>query len=77
MLVEMRTTEMLVHGWDVAKATGQSTDLDPELAEARIDSFRKMRAAGRGRGMFDDEKPVPPGAPAADRLAAAAGRVVG
>jgi uncharacterized protein (TIGR03086 family) len=76
MLIEMRTTELLVHGWDVAKATGQSTDLDPELAEAKIESFRKMRTARRGRGVFDDEKPVPPGATAADRLAAAAGRVV-
>jgi uncharacterized protein (TIGR03086 family) len=76
MLVEMRTTEMLVHGWDIAKATGQSTDLDPELAESRIESFRKMRAARRGSGMFADEKPAPPGATAADRLAAAAGRAM-
>jgi uncharacterized protein (TIGR03086 family) len=76
MLAEMRVTEMLVHGWDVAKATGQPTDLDPELAEERIEPFRAMRASGRGRGMFRDEQPVPDGATAADRLAALAGRTV-
>jgi uncharacterized protein (TIGR03086 family) len=76
MLVEMRTTEMLLHGWDVAKATGQSTDLDPELADSRIESFRLMRANRRGRGVFNDEQPAPDDATAADRLAAAAGRVV-
>jgi uncharacterized protein (TIGR03086 family) len=75
-LVEMRTTEMLVHGWDLAKATGQSTDLDPELADSRIESFRMMRASRRGQGMFNDEQPAPADATAADRLAAAAGRVV-
>jgi hypothetical protein len=25
--------ETFTHGWDLAKATGQSTDLDPALAE--------------------------------------------
>jgi uncharacterized protein (TIGR03086 family) len=75
-LVEMRVNEMMTHGWDVAKATGQSTDLDPELAESCIQAFRAMRAAGRGKGMFADEQPAPKGATVADRLAALAGRVV-
>src|SRR6185295_18455579 len=26
-------TDTFTHGWDVAKATGQSTDIDPALAE--------------------------------------------
>jgi uncharacterized protein (TIGR03086 family) len=76
-LVEMRTTEMLLHGWDIAKATGQSTDLDPELADSRLESFRMMRAEGRGRGMFNDAQPARADATAADRLAAASGRAVG
>jgi uncharacterized protein (TIGR03086 family) len=78
-LAEMRVTEMMTHGWDLAKATGQSTDLDPELADSLIDNFRRMRAraGGASSGMpFDDEQPVGDDAPPADRLAAAAGRRV-
>jgi uncharacterized protein (TIGR03086 family) len=73
-LVGMRVNEMLLHGWDLAKATGQSTDLDPELAESCIPAFKAARAGGRGKGMFADEQPAPDDAPPADRLAAAAGR---
>ena len=29
-----RFLDVLVHGWDVAKSTGQDTALDPELVEA-------------------------------------------
>ena len=32
-LLGMACTDVFQHGWDLAKATGQSTDLDPELAE--------------------------------------------
>jgi uncharacterized protein (TIGR03086 family) len=78
-LAEMRVTEMMTHGWDLARATGQSTDLDPELAESLIDNFRRMRARTDGPSSnlpFDEEQPVADDAPAADRLAAAAGRRV-
>jgi uncharacterized protein (TIGR03086 family) len=75
-LVEMRVNEMMVHSWDLARATGQSTDLDEELAESCIEAFRTLRASGRGGDMFADVQPVPDTAPAADRLAALAGRVV-
>jgi uncharacterized protein (TIGR03086 family) len=76
VLVIMRTSEMMVHGWDLAKATGQSTDLDAEVAEECIESFRRLRASGRGAGVFADAQPVPDDALAADRLAAIAGRAV-
>src|ERR1043165_10228943 len=32
-LMGLATSDIFTHAWDVAKATGQSTDLDPELAE--------------------------------------------
>jgi uncharacterized protein (TIGR03086 family) len=76
VLLEMRVTELMTHGWDLARATGQSTDLDPELAEGCIEAFRALRAAGRGGDMFGPEQPAPDGATAADRLAAVAGRRV-
>jgi uncharacterized protein (TIGR03086 family) len=77
ILVNMRVNEMMVHGWDVAKASGQSTDLDPELAAQCMEDFRRLRATGRGAGMFADAQEAPAGATAADQLAAVAGRTVG
>jgi uncharacterized protein (TIGR03086 family) len=76
VLVNMRVNEMLVHGWDVARATGQSTDLAPELAAECVEEFRRMRASGRGKGMFADPTEAPAGATPADQLAAVAGRTV-
>ena len=32
----LATTDTFQHGWDLAKATGQSTDLAPELATALL-----------------------------------------
>jgi uncharacterized protein (TIGR03086 family) len=73
----MRFNEMVVHSWDLAKATGQSTDLDPELAAASLASFRAVAFLPRGEGkMFQEAKPVPPDATPADRLAAFLGREV-
>ena len=64
------------HAWDVAKATGQSTDLDAELAVALMPFAREYATRHRGPGMFDEERVAPPGASAADRLAAVLGRKV-
>jgi uncharacterized protein (TIGR03086 family) len=76
VLVNMRVNEMMLHGWDVARATGQSTDLDPELAAECLEEFRALRATGRGKGMFHDPTEAPAGAVPADQLAAIAGRTV-
>lgn len=76
-LMHMRTTEMIVHGWDLAKATGQSTDLDPEVAQRCLDVFRRVRGGNRrADGMFGAPQPVADDAPPADQLAAYAGRRV-
>lgn len=67
------------HGWDLAKATDQSTDLAPELAAALLeqskmaiqDSFRGPEGAP-----FGPEQQAPAGASNADQLAAFLGRTV-
>jgi uncharacterized protein (TIGR03086 family) len=64
------------HAWDVARATGQSTDLDAELAETLMPFAREYSTRHRGPGMFDEEQVAPPDASAADRLAAVLGRRV-
>jgi uncharacterized protein (TIGR03086 family) len=75
-LASMRASEMLLHGWDLARATGQPTDLAPEVAEHCLEDFRRLRAANQGNTMFAPPQPIPDNAPAADRLAAYAGRTV-
>jgi uncharacterized protein (TIGR03086 family) len=74
----MITTDQFAHGWDLARATSQSTDLDPELAaellaEAAIpDQFR----GPDGQAPFGPAREAPAGAGAADKLAAHLGREV-
>ena len=76
LLVGLRITELTVHSWDVAAATGQARDLDPELV-AFTDGFLRSNPIPRGaNGPFAREQPAPAGATDADRLAAFAGRPV-
>jgi uncharacterized protein (TIGR03086 family) len=74
-IVHMRINEMLIHGWDLARATGQPAGLPDDLAEGALRQWQ-ARLADRPRdGMpFDTPKPVPADAPAIDRLAAYLGR---
>lgn len=77
VLVHMRVAELLVHGWDLARATGRPTDLDPELAGSVL-PFWQARLADRPRTLtpFGEPRPVPDDATPADRLAAYLGRSV-
>ena len=73
----MRVNEMIVHGWDVARGSGQSTDLDPEVAAVCLAMFQAVPFVPRGEGKpFAAEQAVPDGATVADRLAAFTGRAV-
>jgi uncharacterized protein (TIGR03086 family) len=75
----LATTDTFTHVWDIAKATGQSTDLAPELAEQLLAGARQaVSDAIRGDEPmpFAPEKSCPEGASAADRLAAFLGRTV-
>jgi uncharacterized protein (TIGR03086 family) len=76
VLIGMRTTDVLTHAWDLAAATGQSTDLDPELATEMLAVAReRVQPVFRGPGRpFGAEQPCSPGRPPADRLAAFLGR---
>jgi uncharacterized protein (TIGR03086 family) len=76
VLIGMRTTDVLTHAWDLAAATGQSTDLDPELAtEVLAVARERVQPAFRGPGRpFGAEQPCAPGLPPCDRLAAFLGR---
>lgn len=75
--MQLATSDTFTHGWDLAKTTGQSTDLDPELAEQLLaasgipDAFR-----GPEPMPFGPLQEAPAGATAADRYAAYLGRTV-
>jgi uncharacterized protein (TIGR03086 family) len=75
--IELRTSDLLVHAWDLAIATGQATDLDPELADYVLAFSTQMmsRPGLRGDGRpFGGERPCGDERPAADRVAAFLGR---
>jgi uncharacterized protein (TIGR03086 family) len=82
----LATTDLFQHSWDLAKATGQSTDLAPDLAAALLEGSRAaINPAFRGPdgGPNQDQGPpfgpqqtAPAGASNADELAAFLGRVV-
>jgi len=79
VIVHLRISELLIHGWDIARATGQPTDLDPELGQETLAWAREKlppRLRGEeGSGLpFGPEVPVPDDAPLDDRLAAFFGR---
>lgn len=75
----LAATDTFTHGWDLAKATGQNTDLAPELAEQLLVGARAaIQPAFRSEEgtVFGPEQPAPAGASSADQLAAFLGRKV-
>jgi len=67
--------DVLVHSWDLAVATGQSTVLDPDLVDACVAMFLPdMPELGRAGGLVGPAVAVPAGASAQDRLLGAMGR---
>ena len=70
--------DTFVHGWDLAKSTGRSTDIAPELAAGVLAGARTsipdaMRGAD-GKMPFGPAQEAPAGASNADQLAAFLGR---
>jgi uncharacterized protein (TIGR03086 family) len=70
--------DIFTHGWDLAKATGQPTDLEPDVAArllAEIEPILPDAMRGPdGEAAFGPRVEIVSSAPAADRLAAFEGR---
>jgi uncharacterized protein (TIGR03086 family) len=76
--VHLNLGDVLVHGWDIARATGQDPALPAEGAELMLGFMRQMmQPEMRSEGpdaTFGPEVDVPDDAPVADRLVGFAGR---
>jgi uncharacterized protein (TIGR03086 family) len=74
--LHLRLTELLVHGWDLARATGQpTTGLPDDLAEQELAFSRvQLERLPPERSPFAPSQPIDDAAPAIDRLAALLGR---
>jgi uncharacterized protein (TIGR03086 family) len=65
--------ELVIHGWDLAKATGQPAGYDGPELEAVYAMVQQFRSSGV-EGLFGPPVPVPDDAPLFDRILGLAGR---
>jgi uncharacterized protein (TIGR03086 family) len=72
--MDMQTAELAVHTWDVARALGLSTDLDPEVADRGLALLSSSLTPENRGDAFASPVAVGDDAPIYDRLAAFAGR---
>ncbi|QYG93070.1 TIGR03086 family protein [Iamia sp. SCSIO 61187] len=66
--------ELVVHGWDLARATGQQPSWPDPLLEVAHAELSAMAEVGRRMGAFGPEVAVAEDAPVLDRLLGVAGR---
>jgi uncharacterized protein (TIGR03086 family) len=69
-----RFIDVLIHGWDLAAATGQDRTLDPELVEACWAVVEPQADLLRGSGAFGGEVTTSPSSDPQTRLLAVLGR---
>jgi uncharacterized protein (TIGR03086 family) len=77
-VVQHVVNELTTHGWDLARATGRSTDLVPHLATDVLASWQAFLGTWdrTGNPNFAAERAAPDGTTGADRVAAYLGRAV-
>jgi uncharacterized protein (TIGR03086 family) len=69
-----RFMDVLIHGWDLAKSTGQDTTLPADLVEACWEVVEPQRDLLEGSGMFGTDRTVPADADRQTSLLAVLGR---
>jgi uncharacterized protein (TIGR03086 family) len=68
------TSDVFMHTWDVARATGQDDRLDPDLCAQLLAGMTQMEDAMRESGQYGPAVPVPDDAPVQDRMLGFIGR---
>ena len=80
VFVGIASTDQFTHAWDLARATGQSTDLEPGFARQLLENARNVLPdtvrGAEGEALFGAKQDVPGDATDADQLAAFLGRRV-
>ena len=66
--------DQLLHGWDLAKATGQDTTMPKGLPEAAYEMMHGRFTDEQREGIFKPELPISPSATPQERLLAYTGR---
>jgi uncharacterized protein (TIGR03086 family) len=66
--------EIVVHGWDLARGTGQHPEWDGELLAYILKELEANAQWGRDMGVYGPEVPVPADAPLLDRVLGLTGR---
>ncbi len=66
--------DLLIHGWDIAKGTGQDTRLDAELVAQCLPIADALTRQFRATGAFGDDLPVMGDADQQTKLLALVGR---
>jgi len=74
--LQIRLYDLLAHGWDIARATGQAVELPDDVAEQSLAFVRTQLTDEARPGRFDPAQPVADHAPAIERLVAFLGRPV-
>ena len=74
LAVEIIPLELLVHGWDMARATGSAIDVPPEVAEYVLGRARSLITPDKRGRSFAAEVPAGPSATVLERLIAFTGR---
>jgi uncharacterized protein (TIGR03086 family) len=74
--VEQLLSDHVIHAWDLARAIGDTEDLDPELVELCYAALKPIEDALKGSGSYGDKVEVPEDADTQAKLLAVAGRRV-
>lgn len=74
LIATMIVGELVVHGWDLARATGQELAVAPEVVEVTHAGVVDFAEQAREYHIFGDPVPVPEDAPLLTRTLALSGR---
>jgi uncharacterized protein (TIGR03086 family) len=75
--LHLRLADVMVHGWDLARATGQHAEYPEDVVEQALAfSLAALPAVRSDRSPFAPPQPVDDDAPALERLAACLGRKI-